>query len=143
MQSLPPIPKRILATLFAVSLVACSRTEEPPQVPVSADFVFNNTAVYTVNEAQPWAEAVAVRGNEIVYVGDVSGSAAFIGDSTEVFDLVGKMVLPGFFSAHEHLIASGWTALGVNLGDGQSLDDYLRMIKDYADANPEEEFIRI
>jgi hypothetical protein len=51
-------------------------------------------------------------------------------------DLSGKMLMPGFFSAHEHLIASGWMGLGVKLGDGQSKDDYLKRAKEYADANP-------
>ena len=44
------------------------------------------------------------------------------------------MVLPGFVSGHEHLIASGWTQLGVKLGSGQSKEDYLKLIKEYADA---------
>lgn len=104
--------------------------------------VFTNTKVYTVNEAQPWAEAVAVRGNKIVYVGDAAGANAHIGDGTEVFDLDGGMVIPGFFAAHEHLIAAGWTSLGVNLASLTSLEDYLAAIKAYADANPDEDFIR-
>ena len=107
-----------------------------------ADHVFTNGKVYTVSEKQPWAEAVAVKGNKIVYVGDTSGAEAFVGEGTEKIDLAGKMLLPGFFSAHEHLIASGWMGLGVKLGGGKSKDDYLRLVKEYADANPDEQFIR-
>jgi predicted amidohydrolase YtcJ len=108
----------------------------------TADYVFNNGKVYTVAEKQPWAEAVAVKGNKIVYVGDNAGAEALVGEGTEKLDLAGKMLLPGFFSAHEHLIASGWTNLGVNLVAGQSKEDYLKRVKEYADANPDEEFIR-
>ena len=51
-----------------------------------ADTVFMGGKVYTVNEAQPWAEAVAVMGNRIVYVGDAAGAKAFIGTQTQVID---------------------------------------------------------
>ena len=74
----------------------------------------------TGGEAQPWAEAVAVKGHKIVYVGNKKGAKAFVGEGTERIDLAGKMLLPGFFSAHEHLIASGWMGLGAQLGDGKS-----------------------
>jgi predicted amidohydrolase YtcJ len=114
------------------------------QVPAdkAADYLFTNGKVYTVSEAQPWAEAVAVQGNKIVYVGDAAGADAYRGNDTDVIDLGGKMLLPGFVSAHEHLIAAGWTALGRTLGDGTSKEDYLRLVKEYADAHPDEEFIR-
>jgi predicted amidohydrolase YtcJ len=107
-----------------------------------ADIVFTNGKVYTVNEKQPWAEAVAVKGNKIVYVGDAAGAKAFTGDDTEVIDVTGKMVMPGFISAHDHLVASGWMNLGAQLYEGKSLDDYLKTIKEYADAHPDEEVIR-
>ena len=108
----------------------------------AADYVFTNGKIYTVNNQQPWAEAVAVKGSKIVYVGDTKGARAFVGEGTEQIDLAGKMLLPGFFSAHEHLIASGWMGLGVQLGDGQSKEEYLKLVKEYADANPDEKFIR-
>ena len=107
-----------------------------------ADFVFIGGKVYTVNEKQPWAEAVAVKGNKIIYVGDTEGAEAFVGAGTEQHDLAGRMLLPGFFSAHEHLIASGWMNLGVQLGGAEAKEDYLKLIKEYADANPDEKFIR-
>jgi predicted amidohydrolase YtcJ len=145
----------VVLAAFSIPFVAgCEQKPDAEHKPVAeekapvakaseaADFVFTNGKVYTVNESQPWAEAVAVKGNKIVYVGDAKGAEAFIGEGTEKIDLAGKMLLPGFFSAHEHLIASAWVSLGVNLGAGQSKEDYLKLIKEYADANPDEEFIR-
>jgi len=67
-----------------------------------ADYVFKNAKVYTLNSASPWAEAVAVRGNKITYVGDNSGLATLTSANTQVIDLEGKMVLPGFIDAHAH-----------------------------------------
>lgn len=104
--------------------------------------MFLNGAIHTMNEDRPTAQALAVSGQQISYVGSDSGVQSLIGPGTEVVDLQGKMVLPGFVSGHEHLVASGWTQLGVKLGSGQSKEDYLKLIKEYADANPDEEFIR-
>ena len=53
----------------------------------SADTVALNGKIYTVNPKQPWAEAVAIKGTDIVYVGDNEGSKAFIGKETTVADL--------------------------------------------------------
>ena len=134
----------ISITLTAmIILTGChSMGPKPSSSTQPADYVFTNGKVYTMNEKQPWAEAVAIKGKKIVYVGDTSRVAELVGKDTKQIDLAGRMLLPGFFSAHEHLIASGWTGLGVKLGGGQSKEDYLKLIKEYADANPDIEFIR-
>ncbi len=106
-----------------------------------ADLVFTNASVLTMNDDAPTAQAVAVTGNQISYVGDVAGAEALIGDSTEVLDLGGDTLLPGFVSGHDHIVASGWTSRGVSLFGIETLDEALAKIKEYADANPEEELI--
>lgn len=79
-------------------------TPEPTTV---ATRVFTNGSIYTVNEQQPWANAVAIKDNEIIFVGSDSDVAAFIGGSTTVTDLNGKMMMPGFHDVHIHPIESG------------------------------------
>ncbi len=106
-----------------------------------ADLVFTNASVLTMNDDAPTAQAVAVTGNQISYVGDVAGAEALIGDSTEVLDLGGDTLLPGFVSGHDHIVASGWTSRGVSFFGIESLDEALAKIKEYADANPDEELI--
>ena len=64
-------------------------------------------AVYTMDATRRWAEAVAVRGGRIVYVGTDSLAAGLLGPATEVVDLAGGMLLPGFQDAHVHPISSG------------------------------------
>ena len=108
-----PIFKAVCLALAIAGLTACQQQADAPQTP--ADYVFTNGKVYTVDETQPWAEAVAVRGNKIVYVGDADGANAYVGGRTKTFDLDGKMLLPGFVSGHDHLIASTWVAVGVSL----------------------------
>ena len=107
-----------------------------------ADYVFTNGKIYTVNQKQPWAEAVAVKANKIVYVGDAAGVDKLKGKNTQVVDLAGKMLLPGFVSGHDHLIASRWMNYGVDLYSAKSKDEYLKLIKEYVDSHPDEKVIR-
>ena len=67
-----------------------------------AEIVLKNGAVYTVDAEKSWASAVAVLGGRIAYVGDDEGAQAYVGLRTEVIDLEGKMVMPGFFDCHAH-----------------------------------------
>lgn len=103
---------------------------------------FTNGKVYTVNEKQPWAEAVAVNGNKIVYVGDAKAAQALVGRGTEQIDLAGKTVMPGFISAHDHLVASNWTTAGVNLFDVKSKEECLQRIKEYAEAHRDDKVVK-
>jgi predicted amidohydrolase YtcJ len=74
---------------------------------IEADLVLEGAAVYTVDPARTWAEAVAIRGDEILYVGGNKGAARYIGPQTRVVNLAGKMVLPGFQDAHVHPLWAG------------------------------------
>ena len=123
--------------MVAAVVISCS-PEDRSQV---ADKVFTNARIYTVNEAQPWAEAVAVTGNKITFVGSSAEVEDFIGAETEVMNLEGQMMLPGFVSGHDHLTASNWTKAGVDLFAAKSKEEYLQMIGEYAKANPDLEFI--
>ncbi|MGH2652601.1 MAG: amidohydrolase, partial [Actinomycetota bacterium] len=67
-----------------------------------ADAVFRGGAVYTVDPARTWAQAVAVKGGRIVSVGTHESVADLVGPKTEVHDLRGRMLLPGFQDAHVH-----------------------------------------
>ncbi|WP_171239136.1 MULTISPECIES: amidohydrolase [unclassified Ruegeria] len=125
--------------MIAVGLLTSFATNSVAQ---TADTVLLNGNIYTMDASRPEAEAVAIMGTQIFYVGSDDGVQSLIGEETTVIDLQGQTVLPGFVSGHEHLVASGWTQLGVQLGSGQSKEDYLKLIKEYADANPDEEFIR-
>jgi predicted amidohydrolase YtcJ len=107
----------------------------------SADLVFVNGAVYTVDAARRWAQAVAVRDGRIAAVGSDADIEELVGAKTEVIDLGGKMLLPGFQDAHVHPPASGVDMLLCDLHDAADLDDYRRLIREYADTHPDTEWI--
>jgi predicted amidohydrolase YtcJ len=81
----------------------------------AADLVLRNTTVYTVNAKAPTAQAVAVRGGKIVYVGTDAGVAKFVGPATKSVDLKGRYVFPGFVDAHGHFPGIGAREMTLNL----------------------------
>ena len=68
----------------------------------SADWVFENARVVTVDSARPSAQAVAVRSGRIVAVGSNEAITPFIGSETERIDLSGRTVIPGLIDSHTH-----------------------------------------
>lgn len=101
-----------------------------------ADWIFQNGSIYTVDPAQPTAEAVAVRGKEIVYVGDDAGATDWRGPATRVVDLTGRMLLPGFVDGHDHLASLGITKLGVNIRGLKGKDAVLQAIGEWIATQP-------
>jgi predicted amidohydrolase YtcJ len=114
----------------------------PPPAPAPADLVLRGGAVYTVDGARSWAEAVAVSKGRIVFVGADASASPWIGPSTKVLDLAGKMVLPGFHDSHVHPVSGGVEALECNLNGLTTQAAILERIKSYAAANPKRPWIR-
>jgi len=134
--------KLLVPTLFLLAaLTACGKSDEPVATAepamAAADIVYTNGKVYTSDAANPWAEAVAVRGSDIVYVGDSAGAEAFVGDATTAEDLGGKLVLPGMISTHDHATAFMPFKAGLvmeNKGDPKWM---LEQLKQYIAENPD------
>jgi predicted amidohydrolase YtcJ len=103
----------------------------------SADIVFMNAAAYTLDADMPWAEAVAIKDKLIVYVGDNEGVADLIGDNTRQFNLSAQMLLPGFIDAHMHPVVSGGYARALSLNTSGTVEEWVKAIDDYAEANPD------
>jgi predicted amidohydrolase YtcJ len=100
-----------------------------------ADVVFVNGKVYTMNPAQPWAQAVVVRGKHIAYVGDSGAAKTYAGTKTEIVDLRGKMLLPGFVEAHTHPFTGSALSQGVDL-QYDTREKLLQVLSAYAKTNP-------
>jgi predicted amidohydrolase YtcJ len=107
-----------------------------------ADVVFRGGAVYAVDPARTWAEAIAVKGGRIVSVGTDESVADLIGPKTEVHDLHGRMLLPGFQDAHVHPPSGGLEMLECNLNEAYTREGYERIVAEYASEHPDVEWIR-
>ena len=99
------------------------------QVPEPADIVLRNARVYTANDRSPRAEAVAIKGDKIVFVGRNNDAAKLAGPNTRVVDLKGAAVFPGFTDSHVHLAGIGEREMTLNLEGTTSLDDFLAKVK--------------
>jgi predicted amidohydrolase YtcJ len=108
---------------------------EPAQVGKSlsgmADLILINGKVWTVNKAQPQAEAVAVWRNRIIAVGDNAKIQALGAANARVIDLKGRRVLPGFYDSHIHLLGSGQRLGEVALKDAPNEVEFGRRLRDF------------
>ena len=102
----------------------------------AASLVLLNGRIRTVNDVQPRAEAVACLGNRIVAVGRSDEIRKWVGPGTEVIDLGGKLVLPGFNDAHVHFFSGGENLAGVQLRDAKSEDEFRKRIAEFAARQP-------
>ena len=107
----------------------------------TADLAFVNGRVYTVDAERRWAGAVAVSRGQIVAVGTDADVRELIGSRTEVVDLDGRLLLPGFQDAHVHPPSSGFEMLHCNLSEAYDVHDYERIVSEYASAHPGEPWI--
>src|SRR5262244_4504926 len=122
--------KTILLTLLLTVLVVPVglNTQE------AADVIFVNGNVYTANDRQPKAEAIAVKGERIIFVGSSAAAKSYAGKNTRVVDLGGNTVLPGMTDSHYHLIGVGERELTLNLEGITNLRDFLAKVKTHVEA---------
>ncbi|MDP2043033.1 amidohydrolase [Algoriphagus sp.] len=120
--------KNIYHLLFlAIFAWACKSGPENP-----ADKVFVNGIIYTVDEANPKAQAVAVKDGLILAVGSTEEIQAYVGESTEVIDLQGKTMTPGLIESHAHLMGIGYNKLEIDLMYVKTYDELIEKIAEAA-----------
>lgn len=114
MKTANPALGRALVLLVALS---CCDSDDSATTPSSvepektenlaADTVITNGAIYTLDEEQPWAEALAIKDGKYVFVGSGDAVQSYIGSATEVVDLQSKMAMPGINDMHVHPVEGG------------------------------------
>jgi hypothetical protein len=141
----PRLAITFAALLAAAALAGCAReAREPGEEKKSAvaDLALRNGAIYTVDGARRWAETIAIDNGRIVYVGHDAGAKDYIGPQTEVIDLKGRMVVPGMQDVHIHPISGGIEAIGCDLNAAETVEEYIAIIKKYAEEHPNEPWIK-
>ncbi|SEB73990.1 amidohydrolase [Streptomyces sp. TLI_105] len=106
----------------------------------TADLVFTRGPVFTADPARTRATSLAVIGDRIAAVGH-DEVRDLVGPGTEVVDLTGKLLLPGFQDAHVHAVSGGKELAECDLTGTVGVADYLARIREYADARPEHAWI--
>ncbi|MBN3852240.1 amidohydrolase [Paraburkholderia sp. Ac-20340] len=97
-----------------------------------SDTIYHNARVYTVNDDQPWAEAIHVRDGKILAIGS-SAEVLKAAGNAQTIDLAGRMVMPGIHDAHSHLIWAARRQLehSCQLDDPQTLDELAAQLRAY------------
>src|SRR5207237_6229430 len=112
----------VLRVLLFLGITAWSARAEV------ADTLFLNGNVYTVNEKQPRADAIGVKGDRIVFVGSNNDARKLRHDETRLIDLHGTTVTPGLTDSHCHIFEIGEREMSLNLEGTNSLSDFLAKI---------------
>ena len=129
--------KTLLLILILANFFACKQESKE-----RADTIYTNGKIYTVNEAQPWVEAVAIKDGKFIKVGSTADVEALKGENTMIVDLKGQFVMPGVFDLHAHPFITPWYGdMNLQLVGADSKEKILDMVKKYSLENPDKEWI--
>ena len=127
----------LLSTLLVIFLFSCAENKSCNP----ADLVFINTSIYTVNESNPKAEALAILGDTIVFVGSNNLAKDYQCGQAKVVDLSSSYIYPGFVDSHAHLKGIGYRESSLNLQGINSLKEMLTTVEIFANNIPSGEWI--
>lgn len=126
---------------FLILLCAASLLLSACSVPSAPDTIYTNGAIWTGASDHPWAEALAITDGQLVAVGDATTVEALQGTSTEVVDVEGHFVVPGFIDNHTHFMNGGFQLASVDLRSADSPEEFAQRIGAFAETLPEERWI--
>ena len=117
--------------LIFITAVSCTTKRQP------ADIVILGGKIYTANENQPEVKAVVIKGSTIEFAGNEKEALEWIGEKTNVIDLKGKTMTPGFIESHGHIMGLGYNELQLDLMDVKSFEEVIARVKEaVAKAEP-------
>ncbi|MEL6650400.1 MAG: amidohydrolase [Bacteroidota bacterium] len=120
---------RSLLFCLILSLISC-RQSESVEDDGMADTVLRNAHIYTVNEAQPTAEAIAIKADTIMFVGSEADAEALIGPLTDVKDMEGLTIVPGFIESHAHFLGIGKLKSEIDFAGTTSYNEIITLVYD-------------
>jgi predicted amidohydrolase YtcJ len=122
---------RVLFFFLLLALgTGCSQSPSAGQF---ADTLMINGNIYTVDTLLTGAEAVALRAGRIIEVGSTADVMALRGDSTEVIDLQGRFMMPGFIEGHGHFSGLGYSLINLNFLNTSSWEEIVQMVAEAAE----------
>ncbi len=116
--------RRVVALLSFVLLPLVACQQAPP-----ADLVFTGGKIVTMDSNHPQAEAIAVSGDTIVAVGTDAQVRRYVGEGTQVVDLAGRLVVPGFVESHGHFMGLGSSLQQLDLMHARTWNEIVDMVR--------------
>lgn len=130
----------VLVLAFLVVLAGCQK--EKTASSQDADVVIRHAQVYTADVQRPWAEAVAIKKDRIVWVGDDRAAKSYVGPSTRVVDAGARLLLPGFIDSHFHVLLGGNPDV-LRIENANSLAEIQRQVRAFARKRPELTWVEV
>jgi predicted amidohydrolase YtcJ len=93
-----------------------------------ADLILTNGQVYTVNKNQPFAEAIAIRDDKIIFVGTNAEAGKYRGTNSELVDCKGQFIMPGFVDGHGHIHSLGESLTILNLANAKNWNEIINIV---------------
>jgi len=121
--------------------VTSANAQDSKNAKNAADMVVLHGRIYTLDSKQPWAQALAIRGDKIVAVGDDASIGKFRGPDTKVIDAAGQLVLPGFVDCHIHFMDGSLSLGRVNLEGAKDVAEIQQRLREYAAKHPGNEWL--
>jgi predicted amidohydrolase YtcJ len=121
------LPIFFVTLILAFTGVSCKNNNQQP-----ASMIITNARIWTGNQAQPYAEAMAVSGDTIVAVGSNREAMKYMTDSTVILDMKGKFITPGFIDSHVHMLQGGLDLTSVQLRGAASPEEFIKKMADFA-----------
>lgn len=118
--------KNICLIFCLLALLSCA-SKHP-----TADLIIRGGKIYTVNESMPMVEAVAVQGNKILFAGSELEAEKYKNDHTQIIDLQGQTMTPGFTEGHGHFFGLGFNEMNLDLTDTKSYEELAAKVKEAA-----------
>jgi predicted amidohydrolase YtcJ len=115
----------VVLLLYLLTISSCSPEKEQQM----ATLIIHGGTIYTVEDERPTAEAVAIRENKILLTGSFEEVLALKDTDTEVIDLEGKMMTPGFIEGHGHLMGLGYNELELDLSSTTSYQEIIDKVE--------------
>ena len=116
---------QLLSILIIITVLFSCESNDDSEV---ADSIYHNGTIYTVDAANTIVEAVVIKKDKVLFAGDSEMALEYVGDSTQIIDLEGKTMTPGFIESHGHLMGLGDNELNLDLMGIKNYDEMIEMV---------------
>jgi predicted amidohydrolase YtcJ len=123
--------KNVFLLLLAAAIGVDAQTPS-----LVADLIIRNASVYTADAQHPWAQAIAIKSERILFVGGDDEISRYSGPATKTLDAGGHLVLPGFIDSHLHVRLGGDPDV-LNITDANSLQEIQQQVRDFSNRRPD------
>jgi predicted amidohydrolase YtcJ len=120
--------RRLIAFLSIITAILVASCDRKPE----ADLVIVGGKIYTVTDSQPVVEAVAVINGKIEFAGGENEARAYVGEKTQVIDLKGRVMTPGFIEGHGHIMGVGYNELNLDLASVKNYEELVERVREAA-----------